>query len=91
MNTLHSWLTAALLGSALVACDKGGAPEAAKPAAPASAPAPVAEKAPAPAPAAEADIPVPADFRAEAEAALTPDGDLAAALDALEKEIDAAD
>lgn len=90
MNTQLSWLMSGLLAATLLACEKGGAPEA-KPADPAPASAPAKPAEPAPAPAVEAELPVAADFRAEAEAAIPADADLNAALDALEKEIDAAE
>lgn len=84
MNWKLSLATAGLVLTGLVACEKAAPPEP-------KAPPPPPPAKPAPEPPKEVEVPVAADFRAEAEKALPAEADLNAALDALEKEIDAAE
>lgn len=84
MNWKLSAAVSGLMVAGLLACEKAAPPE------PKPAPPPPPAK-PAPEPPKEVEVPVAADFRGEAEKALPDDGDLSAALDALEKEIDTAE
>jgi hypothetical protein len=85
MNRLSISILGGLMAASLWACEDAKAPPAKPP------PAAVASAPAKPEPPKEVELPVQADFRKEAEKSLPPEGDLNAALDELEKEIDAAE